>query len=228
MRRRTRPPLAPCVLALALACSGSKGDDDDDGDADTGDTAPDDSPCPDSVPEQYQWSWDCEANSCDDDQRMVYHWGSGSSTADGDIELSEQWFMFWDGGDSSCVDEMSLDGSYATESPEDFSCAGCEEIWEIDITLDEQGCDVGWGSTFNDEDNSSGPWTGFAMFDTHTAFGDRNPDDAMQIFMAPVNWDEMTYTLLTYGRGTAVPTGDDDSWPEDYEWVASGACYSIE
>jgi len=223
-------------LGLVVSCS-SKGDDDDDDDDDAsaegddtgGSIFPDDSGssddgCPDEVPEEYQYLWDCENNSCDG--YLVYHHAVGEST-ESDITAVEEWFVF-SGGGEWCKDTFEITGDVSQINPETYSCSQCEEIFEVNWTLTESNCGWSWGTTFNDEDNDNQKYYGFLMFDTHNAFGDRNPDDAMLVIGAPVNLSKSTYSLLSdYARGTATPTGSNDGPPEDYVWANTGTCYTM-
>jgi hypothetical protein len=219
---------------LVAGCTDEKASDEDDSpgslfEDDTAEPTESDSACPPEVPEEYQYLWDCEANSCDGS--LVYHRGVGSSTADGGFSVTEQWFVF--DGNSSCIDTFEIVGSASDYNPSNFNCSNCEEIFEIHWNLVESQCNWNWSSTFADQESEEQSYYGFLMFDTHNAFGDRNPDDAVLVLGAPVNGGSYA-PFGDYGRGTAVPVGDGvdingdggtDFYPADLEWANSGSCY---
>jgi hypothetical protein len=223
------------MLVLATGCGGSKDDDDDDDTGTDGDDGGDDGDdggddgddgggggCPDSVPEQYRYIWDCDAETCDGS--MLYRYGVGASDADGDMVITEQWFMFNGPGDF-CVDTFELEGETSPIDPTTFNCSQCEETYEVEWNHTGTECGVIWGGIFFGQDGQGeeAPYEGFMMYDTHTAFGDRNPDNAMLVIAAPV-LGSTYYPQSNYARGTATPSTSEDAPPEDYVYVNAGSC----
>ena len=221
-------------LVLLPACLEDKGEGDSGGAGDGAATTPaetatwgNDSPCPADVPEEYQYLWDCHANQCDEGDRVLYHWGSGSSQANMDLDIDEKWFMFWTEDDVAqyCVDTFHIEGEESKYDVGTFECDGCELIFDVSWTLDsDNDCSTVWGSLFiDDKDEDDGPFNGVLLMDTHNAFGGRNEDNAMLVYSAPFN-DNYYYKDLNYGRGTAWPSTEVDGPPEDYNWVSSAQC----
>lgn len=231
---RTPSSLLLPLLALLLAC-GDKSEAGDDGATsgdDTGATTDgsdgsdgdgSDAPCPAEVPEEYQYIWDCKANSCDGNA-IMYHRGYGTSEADGTVAFTEDWYIFNPDG-SYCVDSFEIAGDSVDVDPSTFNCASCEEIYEVRWEMTSgNACGLIWGVLFVDDDSiEDGPFNGYLMFDTHTAFGDRNPEDAALVYSAMVN-GRYYFPDNNYGRGTATPTSSADTIPEDYEWTSAGIC----
>ncbi len=237
------PVLLPVILICAAASCSGKDDDDDDDDSDTGggpgggtatgsttssggtgSTTGDG--CPDEVPEEYRYLWDCHATTCDGGTK-VYHIGEGSSDASGNITTSERWFMFESSG-LTCIETFDINGTASPYDPETFKCATCEEIYEVTWQMTSgNDCGLLWGYTFiGDKSVEKGPFNGFLMFDTHNAFGDRNEDDGMLVVTAMLTTDQSAYYQdRDYGEGTASPTSGTDGPPEAYVWGNAGACW---
>ena len=62
------------------------------------------SDCPDEVPEEYQFVWDCRKDC--DGSAVVYRYTTGESSDDGGLQLTQQWFVF--DGVESCVIHFRL------------------------------------------------------------------------------------------------------------------------
>ena len=241
MRRALLVLMAAIPLQLSLqGCSGGDKDEDDDGDEDEDDTGSssdtdgddggDDggsttTGCPDEVPDAYQYIWDCQAETCDGP--MLYRYGVGSSDADGDIEVVEQWFLF-SGGGEYCIDTFEIDGESSVIDPTTFNCSQCEETYEVSWDHTGMDCGVIWGGIFFGQDGQSeeAPYDGFLMFDTHTAFGDRNEDNGALVVGAPVLGNSY-FPKPDWARGTATPSGAEDGPPEDYVYVNAGSCLGM-
>lgn len=219
---------------LISACAEDKGesssdtgptsDSDDEDGGDDGDT--NSAPCPDEVPEEYRYLWDCSASTCDSGEVFAVHTGTGSSSEAGLLDTTEQWFLFWD-RDTYCIEEFSLGGPTSAYDPASFNCSGCEEIYEVEWEMTtDNACGLSWGSVFVDDSDVDSPFSGFLMFDTHNAFGDRNEDNKMLVVSAPVT-DGYYYPNADYGRGTANPSSKVDGPPTDYHWVSNGSCWGI-
>ena len=233
----TRQTLLLFSLLAATACGGDdKGETDDTGaaaggDDGTADTLWDGNNCPDEVPEEYRNLWSCKTG-CDGDQ-VLYHWGVGSSDEDGNITVEEKWFFFdprSDGDVDWCVDTFEITGKVSTDySVSTFNCDSCESIFEItwDMTSGN-ACSLQWGYLFFGKDfkEKDPPYSGYMLMDTHNSFGDRNPDGNMIVYGYPIAGNNyFDIHQGDYGRGTALPTSDVDSIPEDYEWTSQPVCF---
>lgn len=207
---------------------GGDGTDGTDGESTDGaDGGGTDAPCPDTVPEEYRYLWDCEANSCDGNP-ILYNYGVGSSTADGGFSAEEKWYIF--GGGTECMDVFTIEGDWSEIDPVNFRCSECEEIFQVTWELTSGNtCGLVWGSLFvDDRDDAEGPFSGFLLFDTHNAFEDRNEDNAALVIGAPGKGGTY-YPNPNYGRGEAVPEAADQPIgpPESYEWTGPGTCLSL-
>lgn len=240
MRRALLALMTAIPLSLSLAACGDKDDsEDDDGGGDdsgddgggegggegSGDDGGTTTGCPDEVPEAYRYIWDCQAETCDGP--MLYRYGVGSSDASGEIAVVEQWFLF-SGGGESCIDTFEVEGDVSPIDPTTFNCSQCEETYEVSWDHSGQDCGVIWGGIFFGQDGQSeeAPYDGFLMFDTHTAFGDRNEGDGALVVGAPVLGGSY-YPKPDWARGTATPTGSADGPPEDYTYVSVGSCLGM-
>jgi hypothetical protein len=194
------------ILLVLAACSG-QGED-------SGGTVA----CPPDVPAD----WDCAASACEGSP-VAYRSGAGTSTVEYAVSFTEDWFIFWPDG-RWCTDSFDLQGGLAPYPPENFSCADCEEIYEIDWLLSSgNSCGITWGEVFIDlADNVGGPIHGMLMFDTHSG-GVRRADDALEVTAAAVE-DSYYYAHFDYGDGTATPTGEADGPPSSYTWTGGGQC----
>ncbi len=224
------------ALLMGLAsCAGDKEEADDPTDSgsptDSGAASDlwDGANCPPEVPEEYQMLWDCKASQCGGDD-ILYHRATGTSDADGNFDVVEQWFIFRPSGDDVdyCVEDFALTGDTSAYSVDTFNCVTCEEIYDITWDMEtDNNCGLKWGSLFFGEDGEDWdpPYNGVMLFDTHNSFGDRNPDDAMLVYGYPIRGNSY-YDVHAgdYGRGTASPTSDADGPPETYEWSSSGIC----
>ena len=234
MLRLSESPFVLLTAALCLpACTDDKGGGDGETDpsddtagSDGGGDGTTDSPCPEEVPEQYQYLWDCSASTCDGGVFAV-HAGTGSTSEAGLLTASEQWFLFWS-EDEYCIEEFEIGGPTSPYEPASFNCSGCVEIYEAEWEMNtDNACSLLWGAVFIDDyDNAEGPFSGYLMFDTHNAFGSRNEDNKMLVVSALVSGSSY-HPNADYGRGTAIPTTDNDGPPQDYEWVSNGACWNI-
>ena len=233
MYRLSTPIILIFYTVLGLGCTEDKGGEEDtvpnddtgtEGGGDGGGSSG--SPCPEEVPEQYQYLWDCSAATCDGGVFAV-HAGTGATNESGVLSATEQWFLFWS-EDEYCIEEFEIGGPTSPYDPSSFNCSGCEEIYESEWEMtSDNACSLLWGAVFiEDEENADGPFSGFLMFDTHNAFGTRNEDNKMLVVSALVSGTSY-YPNADYGRGTAIPTSDVDGPPQDYEWVSNGACWSI-
>ena len=246
MRRALLALMTAIPLSLSLTACGDKSDEDedeDDGGSDTGgggegsDGGGGDgggsgstTGCPDEVPEEYQYIWDCQAETCDGP--MLYRYGVGSSDASGELTIVEQWFLF-NGGSDYCVDAFTVQGEWSVIDPTTFNCSQCERTFEVEWDHTTQSCGVIWGGIFFGEDGQSEepPYDGFLMFDTHTAFGGRNEGNGALVVGAPVLGGAY-YPKPDWARGTANPQGEDpedpaEYTPEDYVYVNSGSCLGM-
>ncbi len=222
------------LCSLLLAC-GDKSDEEATGGTgdDTGSTSDDgggegggdgsDAPCPPEVPEEYQYVWDCKANTCDGGS-VMYHRGYGTSEADGSVTFTEDWYMFNPDG-TYCMDSFAIAGDAVDIDPATFNCTSCEEIYEVRWEMSSGNtCGLVWGALFvDDEETVEGPFDGYLMFDTHSAFGDRNEDNKMLVFSAMVS-GRYYFPNSDYGRGTANPSSSTDGPPQDYEWTSAAMC----
>ena len=226
------------LSAFAVACSGDdKGEALTDSGAPAGDTSalasgvdgwPADQNCPDGVPEAVAALWDCQLNSCSDDSDTItYRLGYGTSTADS-LSLTEEFWTFHRDREFT-VDSFSIEGTLPDDGTNvsTFSCDSCEEIWKYKRTEVSNESGSWYSYTFNDKNNDSGVYNGYMMFDTHSAFGDRNPDDAALIYAVHFNssWSDWDKGRSEWGRGTSTPTGSEDAPPEEYWYRSpSGSC----
>lgn len=245
MRRALLALMTTIPLSLGLAACGDKdaededeggddtaGDDGGDGSGDgTGDDGGSTTGCPDEVPEEYRYIWDCQAENCDGSP-VLYRYGVGSSDASGGAAVVEQWFMFNGGGDY-CVDTFEIEGDFSPVDPNTFNCSECERTFEVSWDHTGMDCGVIWGGIFYGQDGQSeeAPYDGYLMFDTHTAFGNRNPDNAALVVAAPVLGGSY-YPKPDWARGTATPTDTDpetgDEYvSEDFTYVNSGSCLGM-
>ena len=243
MRRALLVLMTAIPLSLSLAACGDKseddeGDEDDDGDDTGGDDGGEGSGddggsstgCPDEVPEEYRFIWDCQADTCDGP--MLYRYGVGASDDSGEVAVVEQWFLF-NGGSDYCVDTFEVEGDWSPIDPTTFNCSQCERTFEVSWDHTGQDCGVIWGGIFFGQDGQSeaAPYDGFLMFDTHTAFGDRNEDNGALVVGAPVLGGAY-FPQPDWARGTATPDGTDPEEPEeyvaeDYVYVNSGSCLGM-
>jgi len=221
-----------CTSAM-VACDSDKGGTGDDtsgsssggGEEGGEEGGTDEAPCPDEVPEEYRYLWDCAAATCDGDVYAV-HLGTGSTDESGVLSTTEQWFLFWS-RDDYCIEEFTLGGPTSSYDPSSFNCVGCEEIYEVEWEMtSDNNCSLSWGSVFVDDSDIDSPFSGYLMFDTHNAFGDRNEDNKMLVVSAPVS-DGFYYPNADYGRGVADPLSKVDGPPQQYDWVSNGACWGI-
>jgi len=227
------------LLSLfSIGCSSEKETGEEEGNSvfDNNDTDGNPSSgCPSDVPEEYKYLWDCEnAEGC---SGKLYRYGVGSSDEDGNITVTEKWFMF-EGPDTYCVDTFEITGSWSPLEPEARGCATCESIYEIDWVMQDAQCGVLWSPMFADQEASapeSQNYGGFLLFDTHGGWDIRNEDYGMLVTGTPVNGSSYAPNA-NYARGTAIPTYEGATPPEepdplideqqaaDYVWANSGDC----
>ena len=191
--------------------------------------------CPSDVPEDYQYLWDCEnAEGC---AGKLYRYGVGSSDENGDIQVTEKWFMF-EGPGAYCVDTFEITGSWSSLEPEARGCATCESIYEIEWVMQDSQCGVLWSPLFADQEASAAEtqaYDGFILFDTHGGWDIRNEDYGMLVTGTAINGNSYSPNG-NYARGSAVPTYEGATLPEevdplieeqqaaDYIWANSGDC----
>lgn len=237
-------------LCSLVACGGEKESSDEAGnsvfDDNAGDTDNvDGSGCPADVPEEYRYLWDCEnEEGC---AAKLYRYGVGESFSDESFVITEQWFSF-EGPGSYCIDTFEITGEWDSREPGTFGGAGSEELFGITWTMVDSQCQVIWSPLFADQeadDPATQEYGGFMMFDTHTAFGMRNPDPPYKalVIAAPVNGNQYAPNQ-NYAEGTVIPTGEHEApgaqdengdWccvdelagtfqPAEYIWTNSGDC----
>lgn len=185
--------------------------------------------CPDEVPEQYRYTWDCLNQVTDCGGSLVYRYAEGSSAANGHLQMQERWFVF-DGG-SHCIDTFQITGTPADEIADEY-CLDCERGFAVEWALQDTQCNMDWEKTFQNEDLEEQTYTGFLMLDTHrrVTFGEplqRYEKNVMDVSAAAKDESSGLYALIgVYGSGTAIPSTSDEAIgaPEDYQWQNS-ACY---
>ena len=188
------------------------------------------SDCPDVVPEQYRYVWDCQNANCNGS--MVYRYGVGSTSSDQSISIEEKWFIF-EGGGNYVIDTFQLEGELSEINESTFGLANLEENYEIWWEMSEQQSNWNWSKTFAEQENEEQRYYGYILIDTHTTLTqERNPENAVMVSAAPVNQtpDGAFYDLINdYARGTATPLeeeGEEYQWvPSDFVWASSGSCY---
>ena len=217
-------------LLSFLACADKEGDTANGGD--TGSTEVNNSNCPNEVPEEFRYTWDCLSTDCDGS--MVYRYAEGASISNGSISLRENWFVF--DGVQPCVDTFEIEGQEATDvNPDLFGCPSCERIFEITWTLTDSQCGLNWTNTFAKQESEDQIYVGYLLMDTHARVSfdeevplERSEDYSVIVSAAPVNVAEGTYAPIPdYALGTATPSTADDGIgaPEDYIWSSRGDCY---
>ena len=215
-------------MLFFLAC-GDKQSDTAAGD--TAGASVNNSNCPDEVPEDYRYTWDCLSTDCDGS--MVYRSATGASISDGSISLTENWFVF--DGASPCIDTFQIEGNAVDMNPDIFGCPSCERVFEVYWTLTESQCGLNWTNTFAEQESEDQIYFGYLLLDTHQRVSfdedvplERYEDNSIIISGAPVNQAVGTYNPIPdYALGTAVPNTADDGIgaPEDYVWASRGDCY---
>ena len=206
------------------------------------------SDCPDEVPDEYKYVWDCTKENCDG-SALVYRYTTGESSDDGALQLTQQWFVF--DGVESCVDTFSINGVLTDLNPGQFDCETCELVYQIQWTMTESNCQINWGPNTFKQENDSMVYDGYLVMDTHgraPGFADekdpndidgdgnydepdgeidmvRNPDGNMNVFEWPVN-PETGEANKMMGTGTAISITEGTEFPETYVWTnGSGDCY---
>ena len=190
--------------------------------------------CPNAVPEEFRYTWDCLNVDCGGS--TVYRLGSGSSLADGTITITEQWFVF--DGIQPCIDTFEISGIESDINPQllnfppsPHTNRGFEVMWK----LTDSQCNLLWKSTFADQESDEQEYFGYLFMDTHsrTSFNEEDPleryeDNFVVVGAAPVNSAENEYAPIPeYASGSATPTTADTAIgvPEEYSWSSSGSCY---
>ncbi len=229
----------PAVFAFAalslVACNGSKSSEDDsadagsdggeggdggaDGGTDGGDggTAAD---CPDDVPEEYRYIWDCDLSSCPGGP-LIYRYATGESVDEPPyttIRIEESYYVFSSGG--YCIDTFLIEGGWTNTDPTTYRCSECEETFHVTWTMSTgNACGMVWGSLFfgrEGADELEGPWDGALALDTHGDLSGRT--DRALVVAAP--WlrpsDGATYQDPNWGYAYTTPTTDFDGPPETY------------
>ena len=188
------------------------------------------SECPDEVPEEYQFVWDCTKENCEG-SAIVYRHTTGQSADDGTLALTQQWFVF--DGVASCVDTFTINGILTDLNPDVFDCSTCELVYEVQWTMTESNCQINWGPNTFKQENDAMVYDGFIVMDTHSRTFDssdedgliRNPDGNMNVFEWPVNSDTGEANKMV-GTGTALSITEESDFPETYLWTnGSGDCY---
>lgn len=224
------------VLAIALltACGVSldeKETEDQDTAAgqDTNSQTENLSDCPDEVPDTYRYVWDCQSANCGG--AMVYRYGEGLTEDNGDLSVSEKWFIFEPGG-NYMVDTFEIQGQFTDINESTFGLSGYEEKYEIWWTISEQQSNWDWKSSFADQENDNEAYYGYLLLDTYNVLSqERHPDNAVMLVGVPVNIGDNEYSLLNpYAVGTASPVGEDGDIDNpfvatDFVWASDGACY---
>lgn len=214
------------IVLLSIFACGDK--QTDSGSFDTAEE--NNSTCPNEVPEEYRYTWDCLNVDCDG--ATVYRSGSGATIDNGTLSMTEQWFMF--DGVQPCIDTFEISGVESDTNPTTFGCSGCERIFEVTWTLTDMQCNVNWGSTFADQESEDQIYVGYLLLDTHQRVSfdedvplERYEDNFFVISAAPVNTVEGVYVSIPdYATGTANPSGEDGiGVSEDYTYASAGTCY---
>lgn len=216
------------LFTMLFACSDKAGDTASNGE---NEEASNGSNCPNAVPEEYRFTWDCLSTDCDGS--MVYRYAQGSSNDSGTLNMQEQWFVF--DGVEPCIDTFQIEGVASDINPENFGCTTCERIFEVYWNLIDSQCNLNWSKTFAEQESDDQSYYGFIMMDTHhrVSFDEGAPleryeDNVINIVAAPVNQAQGVYEPIpTYATGTANPNTsvDEIGAPEDYTWVSQGNCY---
>ena len=215
-------------LLLSMFACGDK--QTDSGSDVPGGSVENNSTCPDEVPSEYWYTWDCLNVDCGGS--TVYRVGSGAAIDNGNLSMTEQWFVF--DGIQHCIDTFEITGVESDTNPDVFGCSGCERIFEVTWTLTDMQCNLNWSSTFADQESEDQVYVGYLLFDTHqrVSFDESVPlerfeDNFFVISAAPVNVAENAYAPIPdYATGTATPTGEDGiGVPEEYTYARSGTCY---
>lgn len=202
----------------------------------TGDGTAADGPCPSEVPDEYQYLWDCDTSSCD--KSISYHIGEAESFEDGSFSATETYFRFED-EDTYCVDIFQTTGTWLDVNPEAYGGGTTDEVYEVNWELIQDQCGAYWSSAFGGfewgggggSDWGSGDfgpdYAGYLFFQTHTAFGEVNPDGNILVFSARCDSGESGEDCSLnddYARGNAT---EDATWvgpPRQYHWASSAIC----
>lgn len=235
-------------LCSLIACGSEKETDDDENavfDENSDDTDNvDGSGCPEIVPEEYRYLWNCENEG--DCSATLYRYGVGESFDDGSFQVTEKWFSF-DGPGSYCVDTFQIMGEWDSREPATFGGSTAEELFDITWEMTDSQCQVIWSPLFADQeadDPNTQTYGGFMMFDTHTSWELRNPDYGALLIAAPVNGNQYATNFNYAENATVTPTGDheapgaqdeNDQWccedtlagefqPAEYVWTNGGDC----
>lgn len=216
------------IFALLFACGAKEGDTASSGDSAEADNG---SNCPNSVPEEYRFTWNCLNTDCAG--ATVYRYAQGQSDQNGNIQVEEKWFVF--DGIQPCVDTFQISGLASDINTDQFGCTTCERIFEVSWDLQDAQCGWNWKSTFADQESDEQSYYGFLMMDTHhrVSFDEGAPleryeDNVIHLVGAPVNLAEGVYDPIpNYATGVAIPntSNDEIGAPEDYTWVSEGSCY---
>ena len=184
------------------------------------------SDCPNEVPEEFRYTWDCLNEDCNG--VTLHRVGSGASIVDGTISLSEQWMVF--DGVQPCFDTFEITGVESDTNPDLFGCTGCERIFEVTWTLTDMQCNLNWGPIFADQESEDQIYVGYLLLDTHRRVNFTDPEERYEdnffvLSAAPVNGNQYVY-VADYGAGTALPEGGDPEIgaPEEYSYTSGGSC----
>jgi len=182
--------------------------------------------CPNEVPEEFRYTWDCTNEFCNG--ATLYRIGEGATIADGTISLSEEWLLF--DGVEPCIDRFEITGIESDTNPDLFGCTGCERIFEATWTLTDMQCNINWGNLFAEQESEDQIYVGYLLLDTHRRVNFTDPEERYEdnffvLSAAPVNNNQYTY-IADYGAGTAIPEGGnpDVGGPEVYSYTSGGTC----
>ena len=70
----------------------------------------------------------------------MYRVGSGVAIDNGNLSMTEQWFVF--DGIQHCIDTFEITGVESDTNPDVFGCSGCERIFEVTWTLTDMQCNL--------------------------------------------------------------------------------------
>lgn len=154
----------------------------------------------------------------------VYRFMDDGRVVDGNFTGTERWFWFrgdvetWD---EDVVDLLSYSGTASdTISGADLSCVGCEEIYELTRTVEENNTGTPYSTEIVfalDNLNPNGGWQG--------GEDERN----MFVFYARYRRGELTNLDTDYAKGQYTPDSMvPGEFPATYTWFPqgpSGKCY---
>lgn len=205
----------------ATGTDGTDGSEDgtDDG-TDGGDGTSAD--CPEEVPEEFRYIWDCDLTSCPGGP-LIYRYAEGESIDEPPyttFSAMETYYVFTP--DGWCADTFEIRGTWDTADPGTYRCSECEENYRVTWTMStDNSCGLIWGSLFFGRDGAeeeAGPWDGNIVLDTHGSLSGRY--DRALVGAAPKLSPANTadYYNNNWAYAYTEPTTDFDGPPELYEW----------